>query len=904
MSRRFLIISSGNEGTDTALMLRNALYAEYGTLEAAPVAIRFLALNTDDPRDGQYPEPVQLKDPEKLPLKVENLQHIVADTVNYHHLTRDLPTAAMLSENTTRGSARIPSQGMLTIRYHHDVFVERLKLIFQQLYDPRVFPDAGELCVILIVSGCTGTGRGTATEILIEVKRQLNESRRRHRLIGYILSPEGLSPEDLKEKQKVFYGLMKELNGLGLGESYQRPFLPAQREQTWTGLPADYLFLVSARSESIHLASLYEVKQAVVCHLLYELTSTVGTRMESARRDCVLHLRGFDGYGQPTFLSLLGLSMIDLPVRTIKQLCLAQGGIDVCRTMLGQVAEQPEPQTLIAAAGLSLPGVSDALGQGKAVSRLSAIFSKIQREFSAVRPNQWGNLISNQGSAQCETLLSRFRDSLSKRQETFIAAKQTQLDNETRAQMTAFGQHGIRSTQAQLRALIKGLGVHDGSDGLIQRLTNQMANASEKQGERREEEIRRRRQTLSEAQRGLFTRVGLAPPTEARDQLMDAVRSYYESELYLIVSQAVLEVYRTLGSFLISLTQQIDAATSLVETVQAEFERQLEVCKAVDDFSFAEYLIRKEEYKTLYDEKVGQAELDSAAQELLTALDTDVLALRNCSVERLMAEMTHLFRRTRRFDFLDHLSFATYFEKKYPEPAAREQAIKRAFGRAAPLTITDTNYARSQNGTAPEVHQFVLVPSESAAQFGELITRTRPIPPDNLIAVPEKRLLILREEHGWPVSAVPYLRNECAVGYKNGDSNVVPYHISNWAAAYPDPIPIQPITTGKPTAHELFLLAVGFGIVSRQEGQMAYTDGPISILLGTHFEEVLEALESDASDAPESDYAALARLTFTRERELIKSGELKAVFGAQARIWSEFARELRDVFHSRYGSET
>ena len=103
---------------------------------------------------------------------------------------------------------------------------------------------------------CTGTGRGIQLEVAIETKRKLIQSGRRHRIISYILSPEGLSPEDLTEKEKVFYAHLKELNAVALGEEYQRPFMLDKKQQMWTGFPLDYVFLVSARSETVSLASL------------------------------------------------------------------------------------------------------------------------------------------------------------------------------------------------------------------------------------------------------------------------------------------------------------------------------------------------------------------------------------------------------------------------------------------------------------------------------------------------------------------------------------------------------------------------------------------------------------------------------------------------------------------------
>jgi hypothetical protein len=60
--RRFLIITGGNEGASTALMLREQLVSNYGSLENSPSIVRYLALNTDGFSDDQYPEEVRFKD--------------------------------------------------------------------------------------------------------------------------------------------------------------------------------------------------------------------------------------------------------------------------------------------------------------------------------------------------------------------------------------------------------------------------------------------------------------------------------------------------------------------------------------------------------------------------------------------------------------------------------------------------------------------------------------------------------------------------------------------------------------------------------------------------------------------------------------------------------------------------
>ena len=43
---------------------------------------------------------------------------------------------------------------------------------------------------------------------------------------------------------------------VAMSEEYLRPFMLDKKQQTWTGFPSDYVFLVSARSETVSLASL------------------------------------------------------------------------------------------------------------------------------------------------------------------------------------------------------------------------------------------------------------------------------------------------------------------------------------------------------------------------------------------------------------------------------------------------------------------------------------------------------------------------------------------------------------------------------------------------------------------------------------------------------------------------
>ncbi len=133
--RRFLIITGGNEGASTALMLREELVSNYGSLDNAPSIVRYLALNTDGFSDAQYPEEIRFSDPEKIKLDIEKIQNLIDDPNNFGHLTSDLPKESVVAEDTKRGAGRTPSQGELGIRYHLAEFQKRLDLILQKATD-------------------------------------------------------------------------------------------------------------------------------------------------------------------------------------------------------------------------------------------------------------------------------------------------------------------------------------------------------------------------------------------------------------------------------------------------------------------------------------------------------------------------------------------------------------------------------------------------------------------------------------------------------------------------------------------------------------------------------------------------------------------------------------------------
>jgi len=829
--KRFLIICGGNEGADTALMLRDELVTNFGSLEDAPSVSRYVALNTDSIPDTQYLEAVRFKDSEKIALEVASLQTIISESSNFGHFTSDLPQEAIVAENTRPGAGRMPAQGELCIRYHLSEFSKRLDLHIQQLFDPKVFPEESELCVVIITSGCTGTGRGIYLELAIETKRKLLQSGRSHSLTSYILSPEGLHPDDILEKERVFYAHIKELNALAAGEEYPRPFMLDKRNQKWLSLPSDYVFIVSARSETVSLASLREVKQTVVNHLLYQMTSTVGSRMESLRVDCKSRLGGKDGNGLPTFLSRLGIAAIDLPVRALDAV---------------------------------INEVGDAL-----VRRYQPLFSDVTEKLSERTVNL----------------------------------------------MTDFGNAGVLEAVEYLSALIDALGVTNGEEeGIIQKCAKKIA-SFDKSNEL-EEKIKRFRSLLTDAQRGLVAKslhtLGVNRPIGARDSLMEAVKDYYVGECGRQVLSKTVEFYKAVGEYALSLLDEVRTVCTRLQTAEQSFTTQIEALKTSNDFALAEYLVEKAEYLQLYKQHLSEGDIANAAKSVQQRLENDLFSLTKIGADELMQVISDVITSEKRVEFIDQLDFTKSFEERFQQQQNREDALRRVFMRSKPLTIVDPNYPKSATGVASEVRELVLIPQSADENIMELITKTHPIPKDRIITVPDKRLLVIREEHGFPPHAVSFLRDECASQYKS-ESDRAKYHITRWAEEYPEPIPMATLSNDQFDDDELLFLGIGLGVVSysgngsRQgkpflhgSGSFKYLDGKIPIPLGDTLDDAVAKISTDGRKG-ESDREALERLITQKEGQLLKSGELEDTLAENAEgLPDEWVRNIRDAYQRRY----
>jgi len=258
----------------------------------------------------------------------------------------------------------------------------------------------------------------------------------------------------------------------------------------------------------------------------------------------------------------------------------------------------------------------------------------------------------------------------------------------------------------------------------------------------------------------------------------------------------------------------------------------------------------------------------------------------------------------KRVEFIDQLDFTKSFEERFPEQQDREDALRRLLTRSKSLTIVDPNYPKSTTGVEPEKRELVLIPQSANVSLIELITKTHPIPKDRIITVPEKRLLVMREEHGFPPHAVSFLRDECASQYKSSDDKAK-YHITRWAEEYPEPIPIATLSNDEFDEGELLFLGLGLGIVEytgngNGSGTFKYLDGRIPIPLGDTLDDVIAKISTDGRKG-ESDRGALERLITQREGQLLKSGKLEETLAENAEsLPDEWIRDIRDVYHKRY----
>jgi len=727
--------------------------------------------------------------------------------------------------------------------------------------------------------------------------------------MSYILSPEGLSPEDLTEKEKVFYAHLKELNAVALGEEYQRPFMLDKKQQTWTGFPLDYVFLVSARSETVSLASLREVKQAVVNHLLYEMTSTVGSRMESFRVDCRQRLRSKDGNGLPTFLSRLGIAGIDLPVRVLKQLSTAAAGADICQTILGNGALKQKEEQVLTQMGLTLSQVETAFGKNLYIQRIHRVSAPLNEEIRDASPSNWLSLIDAKRVA-LDAIINEMQKGLAKRRQTLFDSFGEKLVESVSSLMTSKNT-GVVQAAGYLEQLNQALGLSDDEPGLIStcgKTKSSVAFCMEKinqsESEKLEADIKRLKQEITDAQRGLLKKslhaLGINRPTEIRDQLVSAVEAYYTHECQKQVFREIVSLYKALSERSIDQLNSVRSVAQRFETAQKDFLRKIDSLQTANEFALAEYLREKDEYLVLYKEHVSENDKGNAAQSVLVKLQNDLFTVTSMSKEELTQAIGEVISAEKMVDFVEKLDFTDSFDEKFPSSQEKESALRRSFLRAKPLTIVDANYAKSKTGVEAESRELVIVPKGADESLINLITKTYPVSEDQIVTVSEKRLLVLREEHGFPVNAVTFVRDECASQYQS-QSVKERYHITKWAANYPDPIPIVALENDNLADEDVLFLSIGLGIGSfkNDNGGLFYLDDSIPIPLGETLQDAKEKISVDGREG-ESDREALLRLIAQQERVLLSSLGVKKAFQQSAEKMPKFARELRDIHKKRY----
>ena len=293
--------------------------------------------------------------------------------------------------------------------------------------------------------------------------------------------------------------------------------------------------------------------------------------------------------------------------------------------------------------------------------------------------------------------------------------------------------------------------------------------------------------------------------------------------------------------------------------------------------------MEKEEYLALYKKHISENDRDNAAQSLLLTLQNDLFTVTGMSSEELMQVIGEVVTAEKMVEFVEKLDFAESFRAKFPSSQDKEEALRRAFLRAKPLTIVDPNYEKSSAGVEAESRELVIVPKGADESLIKLITKTYPVSEDGILIVSEKRLLVVREEHGFPVNAVTFVRDECASQYNSQSANQhhrAVYHITKWAAEYPDPVPMIVLENDKLTEEDVLFLSIGLGVVSFENGNgpLLYDDDSIPIPLGETLQEALEKISVDGREG-ESDKDALLRLIATKEKALLaSSGGLTKTF--------------------------
>jgi len=311
--------------------------------------------------------------------------------------------------------------------------------------------------------------------------------------------------------------------------------------------------------------------------------------------------------------------------------------------------------------------------------------------------------------------------------------------------------------------------------------------------------------------------------------------------------------------------------------------------------------MEKEEYLALYRENVRENDKGNAAQSVRMKLQNDLFTVTEMSQEALTQAIEGVITAEKMVEFVEKLDFTDSFGGKFPSSQEKESALRRAFLRAKPLTIVDANYAKSKAGVEAESRELVIVPKGADESLIGLITKTYPVSEDQIVTVSEKRLLVVREEHGFPVNAVTFVRDECASQYKSQSLKEM-YHITKWAAEYPQPIPMIALENDDLTCEDMLFLSIGLDIVSFKNGNggLFYYDDSIPIPLGESLQEAKEKISVDGREG-ESDKEALLRIIAQKEKAVLASaGGLKKAFQKSAEKLPTFARELRDIYQKRY----
>jgi hypothetical protein len=551
--------------------------------------------------------------------------------------------------------------------------------------------------------------------------------------------------------------------------------------------------------------------------------------------------------------------------------------------------------------GVTLSQVEAALGKNLYIQQIHNVSALLIEELRDASVGNWLSLIDAQRVA-LDAILNDMQKGLSKRSQTLFSSFSEQLLESVKSLMTSQNT-GVLQAIAYLETLIKAFGLSDGETGLISTCIEK--NDARKGNETIKANIKRYQQEIIDSQRGFLNKslhlLGINRPTEACDNLVRAVEEYYMAECNQQVFREMVSLYKALGERSIDLLTKVRSVAQRFETAQKGFESKIESLNTANEFAMAEYLMEKEKYLALYKEHVSENDMGNAVQSVLVKFQNDLFTVTEMSKEYLTQAIEEVIEVEKVLEFVEKFSFTESFCKKFPSSPEKEAALRRAFLRAKPLTIVDANYAKSKAGVEAESRELVIVPKGADESLISLITKTYPVSEDQVVTVSEKRLLVVREEHGFPVNAITFVRDECASQYKS-QSLKSKYHITKWAAEYPEPIPIQALENDKLDCDDVLFLSIGLGIVSfkNESGDLFYLDDSIPIPLGETLKEAKERISVDGREG-ESDREALLRLIAQKERTLLSSSSgLKKTFQNSAENLPNFAREIRDIYQKRY----